>query len=461
MDGVDVLVAGGGNAALCAAIAAREHGASVLLLESDNQLSRGGNSKYTRNIRCAHHGVAFSEGIYSAEELTADLASVTGKELDLDLAEFTARESQSIPEWMARHGIRWQPAFRGTLQLSRTNLFFLGGGKALLNAYYREAARLGVVVAYGVKVCEVDFRGPRLKVAVRADGRSVWLEPVTLVVAAGGFESNADWLHEQWGAAADNFIIRGSRSNDGTLLASLLASGAMARGNPQAFHAVAVDARSPGFDGGIVTRIDSIPFGIAVNREGRRFHDEGEEVWPKRYALWGQLIAKQPGQIAYSIFDSRALGRFIPPAYPPIEAATVADLAKRLGLEEQHLTDTIDRFNASVSASARADQSRLDGVATSGLHPPKSNWAIPIAQPPFYAYAMRPGITFTYWGIGVDRRARVLDRDGHPIPGVFAAGEAMAGNILRQGYLGGFGMTIGSVFGRLAGTEAAKHVLAS
>jgi tricarballylate dehydrogenase len=279
-------------------------------------------------------------------------------------------------------------------------------------------------------------------------------------VAAGGFESNSAWLREHWGAAADNFIIRGSRANDGELLASLLASGVMARGNPKAFHAVAVDARSPRFDGGIVTRIDSIPLGIAVNREGRRFHDEGEDLWPKRYAVWGQLLARQPGQIAYSIFDARALGRFIPPAYPPTTAATIAELAEQLELPRGRLAETVAEYNRHVPGSDLLDQSRLDGVATVGLEPAKSNWALPIDRPPFYAYAMRPGITFTYWGIGVDCRARVLDADGCPVPGLFAAGEAMAGNILRQGYLGGFGMTIGSVFGRLAGREAAEHAVA-
>jgi tricarballylate dehydrogenase len=455
-DGIDVLVVGGGNAALCAALAAREEGASVLLLERDTPEWRGGNSKYTRNVRCAHDG---GPGLapYPEDELLDDLVRVTGESIDLGMAEFTIQESKSVPAWMERQGSRWQPALHGTLQLNRTNRFFLGGGKALLNAYYRTAAARGVHIRYEATVEGLEMQRGRLARAVvsTAEGRVV-VRAGAVVAAAGGFESNLEWLRRYWGDAVDNYIIRGTRSNDGRLLAALLEMGAMERGNPKGFHAVAVDARSPRYEGGIVTRVDAIPFSITVNRDARRFYDEGDDVWPKRYATWGRLIAEQPGQIAYTIFDERVAGRFIPSLYPPVVAGGVAELAERLGLDPARLVATVEEYNRHLAADGRYDISRLDGCGTEGLEPAKSNWALPIDTPPFRAYTVRPGITFTYLGVAVDRQARVLSTDGLPFPGVYAAGEIMAGNVLLRGYLAGFGMTIGTVYGRIAGKEAAN-----
>lgn len=435
-------VAGGGNAALVAALEARAAGAAVLLLERAPQAWRGGNTKYTRNLRCATDD-------YPEEELLQDLARVTGDELDLDLAEFAVHESRAVPAWMEAQGVTWQDAFRGTLHLERTNRFFLGGGKALLNTYYRRAAELGVQVVYDATVERLQPRDRGVDLVVR--GRPETIHASAVVVASGGFEANFDWLTRQWGDAAGNFQVRGARQNDGLLLQALFELGAAERGNPRGFHAVACDARAPRFEGGIVTRVDAIPFGIVVNGAGRRFYDEGEEIWPKRYAVWGRLVAEQPGQIAYAIFDDRAWGRFIPPAYPPLSIDELPDPARVL--------ETVAEYNRHAGGDpARYDHTRLDGLATTpGLTPPKSNWALPLDRPPLRAYPLRPGITFTYLGVAVDRQARVLDRAGEPLPGVFAAGEAMAGNILRQGYLGGFGLTIGTVFGRIAGREAATH----
>ena len=206
-----------------------------------------------------------------------------------------------------------------------------------------------------------------------------------------------------------------------------------------------------------MTRVDSIPFGIVVNNRAERFYDEGEQLWPKRYARWGGLVASQPDQIAYSIFDSQAWGQFLPPLYPPYRSDSIAGLARELGLDAAALRRTVDTYTAGVTVGGRFDARRLDGLGTHGVTPPKSNWARPLTQPPYYGYPMRPGVTFTYLAVGVDSAARVLREDGAPWPNVFAAGEIMAGNVLREGYLAGFGLTIGSVFGRVAGEEAAGH----
>jgi tricarballylate dehydrogenase len=230
-------------------------------------------------------------------------------------------------------------------------------------------------------------------------------------------------------------------------------------GDPTECHAVAVDARAPKFDGGIVTRVDSVSLGIVVNSEARRFYDEGEDFWPKRYAIWGRLIARQPGQIAFSIIDSRALGAFMPPVFPPVEAGSIRELAGKLGLDPDVLEHTVRTFNA-ASRPGTFNHALLDDCATEGLTPPKSHWARRLESPPFLAYPLRPGITFTYMGVAVNHRAQVLMQDESSLDNVFSAGEMMAGNILGRGYLAGIGMTIGTVFGRIAGEEAARHAAA-
>jgi len=361
---------------------------------------------------------------------------------------------------MAAHGVRWQRPLKGTLHLARTNLFFLGGGKAMVNAYYDTARRLGVQIAYEAEVRRLDVCGGVFRSAVVAHGGSSHeVRATCVVVASGGFEANIPWLRKYWGDAADNFVIRGTKYNQGLMLEQLLEHGGKPVGNPREFHAVAVDARAPKFDGGIVTRLDSVPFGIVVNREARRFYDEGEDFWPKRYAIWGGLIARQPDQIAYSIGDAQAMGRFMPSVFPAVQAGSLRELAATLGLEAAALTATVDAFNRSVRAGS-FDASRLDDCRTEGLTPPKSHWATPLDRPPFWAYPLRPGITFTYLGVAVNEGARLIMKDDRPSPNIFAAGEMMAGNILGRGYLAGFGLTIGTVFGRIAGREAARGAVA-
>ena len=444
----DVVVIGGGNAGMCAALSAKEAGARVLVLESASREMRGGNSRHTRNMRSM-------SAEYGEEEYFADLVKVTAGKTGESLARLAIRESLPAKQWMAGYGARFQPALGGTLHLGRTNAFFLGGGKAVLNAYYAAAEQRGVQAIYNAEVLGLEISGGRFKSGiVTLDGRPAKFRAKALVAAAGGFEANLEWLEEAWGEGAKNFLIRGTPHNQGKVLKALLACGAEAAGDPRQCHAIAIDARSPKFDGGIVTRLDSLPLGIVVNKRGCRFEDEGADLWPKRYAIWGRLIAFQPDQIAYSIFDSKTLGLFMPSVFPPLCAPTVAELAAKLELPVEETAATIERFNRAV-AGGRFDPTRLDGCATQGLEPPKSNWAQKIDTPPFYGYPLRPGITFTYLGVRVDESAAVQMKDGATSPNIFAAGEIMAGNILGQGYLAGIGMTIGAVFGRIAGREAA------
>jgi tricarballylate dehydrogenase len=454
----DVLVVGGGNAAMCAAISARRAGASVLVVEAAPKFYRGGNTRHTRNMRCAHDAATdILTGPYTEDEFWDDLLRVTKGKTDEQLARFMIRQSKEILGWIEEQGVRWQPSLGGTLSLGRTNSFFLGGGRAMLNALYLTAERLGVDVVYDAEVVALDVRdGAFLSAEVSHEGGRVPVKAAALVAAAGGFEANIEWLKQYWRDAADNFLIRGTPYNRGSMLKLLLECGVEPVGDPTQCHAVAIDARAPKFDGGIITRLDCVVFGIVVNRNAERFYDEGEDIWPKRYAIWGRLVAAQPEQIAYIIFDASSLELFMPSLYPPIQADTIGALAEKLDLDPAILQATVDGFNRAVRPGS-FDHTVLDDCRTEGLSPPKSHWARKIEAAPFYAYPVRPGITFTYLGTRVDSEARILMRDGQAAKNMFAAGEIMAGNVLGEGYAAGIGMTIGSVFGRVAGQEAARH----
>lgn len=462
MTSPDLAIIGGGNAALCAAITAAEAGARVLILETAPKPYRGGNSRHTRNFRCMHHGpLGPLVESYTEEEYLADLMKVTGGKTDVGLARLAIRTSEECLPWMEEHGVRFQPSLSGTLSLARTNAFFLGGGKSLVNAYYRTAEALGVQVEYEAAVTHLDLDGDRVaRIDYTQGGETHSITPTSVVVASGGFQADTDWLARAWGPAAKNFLIRGTPYNRGVVLADLLDQGVGQVGDPTQCHAVAIDGRAPKFDGGIVTRLDCVPFSIVVNKDAQRFYDEGEDVWPKRYAIWGRLVAAQPDQVGYVIIDAKSLELFMPSVFPPIKADTLEELADKMGLPAEALTRTVKDFNDACGDTSGFHPTELDGVTTTGLTPPKTNWARPITEPPFYGYSLRTGVTFTYLGLKVDERAQ-CSIGNRPVANLWAAGETMAGSILGQGYLAGFGMTIGTVFGRIAGKEAAAYANAN
>jgi tricarballylate dehydrogenase len=458
----DVLVIGGGNAALCAALMAAEAGVRVTLLEAAPRPWRGGNSAHTRNLRCMHDAPQdVLVDAYPEEEYWQDLLKVTGGQTNEHLARLTIRASSTCRDWMRQHGVHFQPPLSGALHVARTNAFFMGGGKALVNAYYRSAEKLGVQIRYEAQVDRIDIDTGRFVAAhVTTPQGNERLTAKACVLAAGGFESNRDWLREAWGQnergewPAENFLIRGTRFNQGTLLKHLLEThGADRIGDPTQAHMVAIDARAPLYDGGICTRIDCVSLGVVVNRDGERFYDEGEDFWPKRYAIWGRLVAQQPGQIGYSIIDSKAIGRFMPPVFPGVMANTLPELAQKLGLPIDTFMQTLNHYNAACREGS-FDHTTLDDCHTEGVSPAKTHWARRIDTGPFYAYAVRPGVTFTYLGLKTDDTAAVRF-GGVPSPNLFVAGEMMAGNVLGKGYTAGVGMSIGTAFGRIAGSNAA------
>ena len=455
------MIAGGGNAGLCAAITAARAGATVCVIEAAPKDWRGGNTRHTRNMRVAHaEGNGILTGPYPVEEFMEDLMRVTAGNTNKELASLTLERSSELWDYLAEQGVHYQPSLGGTLSLGRTNAFFLGGGRSMLNALYRTAESLGVTIHYDAKITALDIENGVFDSAEVVQGwqtdapETITIEGRAFVAAAGGFEANIEWLKEAWGPAAENFLIRGTPYNRGEVLRQLLDAGVASVGDAKQCHAVAIDGRAPQFDGGIVTRLDCVPFGVVLNTDGERFYDEGEDFWPKRYAIWGRLVAAQPDQVGHVIIDSKSINLFMPSVFPPLQADSLGELASMIGLSEAAVEQTIKTFNAACRGE-NFNHTEYDDCHTDGIEPPKTHWARPLDTPPYYAYTLKPGITFTYLGVKVDKQARMIMSDGRNSGNLFAAGEIMAGNVLGQGYLAGIGMTIGSVFGRIAGESAA------
>ena len=372
----DVLVVGGGNAALCAAISARRAGASVLVLEAAPKFYRGGNTRHTRNMRCAHDAATeILTGPYTEEEFFDDLLRVTGGQTDEPLARLMIHESKEMLGWIVEQGVRFQPSLGGTLSLGRTNSFFLGGGRAMLNALYRTAEALGVEVATTPRWSTSTSRR-HVPVGDREAGDG------TATVRAGALRRGRRRVRGQH-RMAEAILGRRRRQlpdprhavqprHDAARCCST--TGVQEIGDPTQCHAVAIDARAPKFDGGIITRLDCVVFGIVVNKHAERFYDEGEDIWPKRYAIWGRLVAASPTRSPTSSSTHSSRNRFMPSLFPPIEAATSASLpASSASIAARWRRRSRD-FNAAVRPGT-FDHTILDDCRTEGLTPPKTHWA--------------------------------------------------------------------------------------
>ncbi|KIZ46492.1 MULTISPECIES: FAD-dependent tricarballylate dehydrogenase TcuA [Rhodopseudomonas] len=450
---IDVLVVGGGSAALCAAIAARRHGATVRLVEHAPLSLRGGNTRHARNFRLMHDTAhCYVPDSYGEDAFMNDLHRVTRGATDATLARVLIRGSATIAPWLQANGVALQDPGCGVMPYSQRTAFFLGGGKTMINALYATAARIGIEICYDSEVVALPTSdGQGGNVVIDRGGITELVSPKALVLCCGGHQSDRAWLRDSFGDAADGLVVRGTPYATGRVLRMLLDAGARPVGDPSQGHIVAVDARGPPVDGGIVTRITAIPSGIVVDRNAQRFHDEGEDARKTHYARWGERIAQCPGQIAYLIMDAHGRARALPTALPPIEADSIAALAVKLGLDPAALEATTRGFNAAIAGG------ELIQRRTAQLAPAKSHGAVALAVPPFAAYPMRPGLTFTHFGVAVDPQMRVIKSDGSRFENIFAAGMIMAANVLGRGYLAGLGVTLSAVFGRLAGEEAARH----
>ncbi len=482
-----VVVVGGGNAALTAAISARENGADVTLIERAPHELRGGNSRFTAGaMRVVYEGVEDLRrlmpeltaaeldrtdfGDYSSASFYEDLGRVTRWRCDPQLAELLVEESFATLLWMKEHGVRFLPLYgRQSFEVDGRVRFWggltveaWGGGPGLVDSLTDIAMRMGVRVLYGTRAIALDARhGAVSAIQVRHQGEERAIETDAVILACGGFEANPAWRARYLGPGWDLARVRGTRFNTGDGIAMATAIGAATRGHWSGCHAVGWDLNAPEFGDlavGDGFQKHSYPFGVLVNANGERFVDEGADFRNYTYARYGAEILAQPGQLAWQVFDAK-VHHLLRDEYHIRQATRVlADdlptLVRRMeNVDERRFLDTIASFNAAVDQSIPFDPTVKDGRAALGLDVPKSNWANSIDTPPFEAYGVTCGITFTFGGLSVDRQARVLDEEGNPIGGLYAAGE-LVGGLFYHNYPGGTGLTSGAVFGRTAGRSA-------
>ena len=490
----DVVVVGAGNAALCAAMSAQEAGANVLVLEKASEDERGGNTYFTGggfrfpyegidDIRALIPDLSDSEverievGAYTEADMRADLMRVTEGLADDGLVDQLVRNALDTMQWMReRLDLRWVLMYGRQAYEVEGKLRFWGGliveavgaGKGLSDGLFDAAKHYGVEVRYGTKAVEllIDDSGAACGVVARGPNGRETFEARAVVMAAGGFEANTEMRTRYMGPGWEFAKVRGTRHNTGEGIRMALDAGAQSFGHWSAAHAVAWDLNAPPTGNRIVGDLyqkHSYPLGLIVNIEGERFVDEGADLRNYTYAKYGREILRQPFGVAFQLFDQRTVpilrDEYRIREITKGEGATIGELADDLGIDRERLERTVAEFNAACQPG-EFNPAVLDGVHTEGIEPPKSNWAIPLAEPPFFGVAVTCGITFTFGGLRIEATsAQVLDTESVPIPGLYAAGE-LVGGLFYHNYAGGTGLMSGSVFGRSAGRAAAEAALA-
>jgi tricarballylate dehydrogenase len=488
----DVVVVGGGNAALCAALSAKEKGASVLVLERAPEDKRGGNSAYTGGgFRMVHHGAADIKAIvpdltddeiartefgkYSREDYLDDLGRITQYYIDPDLAEVIVDSSTDTVHWMRGRGVKFVPNYgRQAYNVDGKFKFFggvviyaNGGGRGLVDQLYKAAAAQGIEIRYGVQAKGLSHDAHGVNgVRVSVKGHEELISAKAVVLACGGFEANREMRTRYLGPGWDMAKVRGTRYNTGDGIQMALEIGAQSYGQWSGCHSVAWERYAPDF--GDVEHPHagyrhSYPLGIMVNGDGKRFVDEGADFRNYTYAKYGRVVLQQPGSFAWQIFDQRVKpllrDEYKLRGATKVVANTLEELADRLqDVNGRQLIETIQAYNAAVRQDIPFDPNSRDGRATEGLEVNKTNWANPIDTGPFEAYSVGCGITFTFGGLKISTLANVQDIEDQGIPGLFAAGE-LVGGLYYFNYPGSTGLMAGAVFGRIAGREAATHAL--
>jgi tricarballylate dehydrogenase len=490
-DQYDVIILGAGNAALCAAIAALEKGAKVLALEKAPEYFRGGNTYFTGGIiRCAYNGIedikklipdmspeeeaSVEVGSYSEDEFYDDLMRVTEGLADPDLAQLLVSESHPTLLWLREHGVRFVLSF-GRQAFKRGDKYHfwggllveaVGAGKGLSDQQFEVAERLGMEVRYdtkGVKLIQ-DQTGRVIGVTAKGPNGFEDMHAKAVILASGGFESNSEMRTRYLGPGWELAKVRGIPYNTGDGIKMALDIGAQPHGHWSGCHAVAWDLNAPPTGDRTITELyqkHSYPFGLIVNIEGKRFVDEGADFRNYTYAKYGREILRQPMGFAAQIFDAKVThllrDEYRIQQVTKAETNTIEALADQLGIDRDNLVQTIQAYNAACQ-EGEYNPTILDGKHTAGITPPKTNWALPIDEPPYLGFAVTCGITFTFGGLRIDPRGQVLDTEGNTMPGLYAAGE-LVGGLFYHNYPGGSGLTSGAVFGKIAGTSAAEDVL--
>ncbi len=490
----DVVVVGGGNAALCAAISATNEGARVLVLERSPMEERGGNTSFTDGLmRTVYEGeddirafcpdltdeecASADFGAYTESDFFDDMARITQLRTDLELCDILVRNSRETILWMRDQGVRFFPTFgRQAYKVNGRFKFWGGatiavaaGGPGLVEALYNAAEKRGIDIRYEAWVRDLirDEDGVKGVILTRPDGKQEEIHAPSVVLACGGFEANAEMRARYLGPGWDLAKVRGSRYNTGDGLSMALDAGAQPHGHWSGCHAVSWERYADDFGDLIHTpqyQRHSYPLSIMVNAEGKRFVDEGADFRNYTYAKYGQAVLNQPGQIAWQVFDSKVLDllrdEYRTRRVTKVTADTIEELADKMEeIDKDQFLKTVEEFNASVKTDAPFEPNIKDGRSATSNGVPRSNWANPIDTPPYHAYGVTCGVTFTFGGVKVSSEAQVQDTNGKPIPGLFAAGE-MVGGIFYFNYPGASGLTSGAVFGRLAGGSAAAYAQA-
>lgn len=489
MHDYDVIVVGGGNAALCAALSAKEHCERVLVLERAPEDEAGGNSRFTAGaMRVAYRGVddlralmpdltddeiaRTDFGTYTEDQFLDDVARVTQYRCDPDLTEVLVKRSLDTLQWMRSKGVRFVPIYgRQAFKVDGKFKFWggltveaWGGGPGLVDALTQAARQAGIDIWYSSPAAALLHGDDGVQgVRVKREGRTTEVRARSVVLAGGGFQANPEWRARYLGPGWELAKVRGTRFNTGDVIRMALDIGASPAGNWSGCHAVGWERNAPEFGDlavGDAFQKHSYPFGIMLNADGRRFVDEGADFRNYTYAKYGRVILAQPGQFAWQVFDRKVL-HLLRDEYRIRQVTKVtadsleALVAKLDDVNGAAALDEIHRYNAAVKRDVPFDPNVKDGRGTTGLTVNKSHWANTIDEPPFEAYAVTCGITFTFGGLRIDTGARVLSTDGPPIPGLYAAGE-LVGGIFYFNYPGGSGLTNGAVFGRIAGAAAGR-----
>ncbi|MBI4191446.1 MAG: FAD-dependent tricarballylate dehydrogenase TcuA [Betaproteobacteria bacterium] len=488
-DRYDVIVVGGGNAAMCAALSTREQGASVLVVERAPESERGGNSAYTDGtLRFVYNGaddiIALSPdltpqeiaatdfGAYTEAQFFDDMARITQNRTDPDLCEILVKNSNAALRWLKTQGVTFMPnygrqAYRieGRFKFwGGVTLIIRGGGRELIDTLYKTAQSKGIDIVYNAWVKELIHSDLGVSgVIATIEGTTRRIGARAVILACGGFEANTEWRSRYLGPGWDLAKVRGTKYNTGDGLAMALKIGAQSFGHWSGCHAASWERHATDFGDLSLTpnfQRHSYPFSVMINAEGRRFLDEGAEFRNYTYAKYGRMVLQQPGQFAWQVYDSKTtqllLAEYRTKHVTKVKADTLEELAEKMGdVNREQFLKTIREFNAAVKKDAPFNPNNKDGKCTVGLEIPKSNWAQPIDEPPFEAYGVTCGVTFTFGGLKITHEAQVVDTQHHPIPGLFAAGE-MVGGIFYFNYPGASGLTSGTVFGRLAGRSAGR-----
>lgn len=485
----DVVVIGAGNAALCAALSAAEQGASVTVLERAPKEQRGGNSAFSGGaFRVTYDGVEdlkrlipdLSEteiantdfGTYTEETYFNDLARLSEYHMDPDLAEILTTQSLEVAEWMSNRGVRFVPIYgRQAYKVDGRFKFWggltieaSGGGRGLMDSLFAAVEKAGVNVLYGARATGLRQDGSTVTgIEAIQDGKSLTLEAGAVILASGGFHANAEWRARYLGKDWDLTKVRGSRFNTGDGIAMALEAGAMPYGHWSGCHSVAYEVNAPEFGelDLLSQQKNSFPLGIIVNKRGKRFYDEGADFRNYNYSSLGAAILAQPEAVAWQIFDQKVVPNLSEEyrikQVTKVEADTLAELAEKLaGDNPAEFLAELERYNAGVSSNVPFNPNVKDGRRTEGLEPPKSNWANRLDTPPYVAFGVTCGITFTYGGVRINGDGRVMTPEGNALPGLYATGE-LAGGLYYKNSPGGAGLMSGSVFGRRSGRHAAAY----